>query len=586
MSSRILAALAIGMVEQTLCATDTRQVDLQGVWKAERYFGPEVKGRMLIRRSNSGWVAEVSDYTVPVTLNGRKLSFAIPGDRGKFTGGFAESKQAIIGNWVQPPAVSAGVRYATPLILHAETDSLYSGSVAPLEDKLTMFISVKRNQSGLLSADIFNPELNLGRFNDIKSIVVHDNEIEFKELDTDGEMKTRLAGTYLPSRNAFSVFFPNIGATFDFTRVPDSASGFLPRPRTNTPYVYRQPESRADGWKVASLGDVGMSPAPIEALVRRIAANTMDSITVPYIHALLIARHGELVVEEYFHDFAAGMTHDTRSASKSVTSTLVGIAINDGDSVSLSMPVYSTMFAGQLPSDIDPRARRMELQHLLTMTSGLACYDGDPDSPGNEDVMQSQSDQPDWTQYTLSLPIVNEPGQHAAYCSGGMNLAAAVLSKATDTWLPQFFQTRFAEPLQIETYHMNLTPTGEGYGGGGLRIRARDFLKLGQVMLDGGVWNGHRILSADWVRKALTPQAEMWGEKYGLGWWLISYPYEDRQVRAFYAGGNGGQYIIGIPELDLVILFYGANYNQNVMHKTKREYVPDYILKATELGEE
>ena len=133
---------------------------------------------------------------------------------------------------------------------------------------------------------------------------------------------------------------------------------------------------------------------------------------------------------------------------------------------------------------------------------------------------------------------------------------------------------------------MNLTPTGDGYGGGGLRIRARDFLKLGQVMLDGGAWNGKRILSADWVQDALTPHSEMWGEKYGLGWWLIDYPYKDRKVKAFYAGGNGGQYIIGIPELDLVILFYGTNYSQHVMHKTKREYVPEYILKAVEMGEE
>ena len=119
-----------------------------------------------------------------------------------------------------------------------------------------------------------------------------------------------------------------------------------------------------------------------------------------------------------------------------------------------------------------------------------------------------------------------------------------------------------------------------GHGGGGLYIRPRDFLKLGQLYLDDGVWKGKRLLDPGWAAVATTPYNNIWKEEYGYGWWIFSYPYKGRQAKAYYAGGNGGQYVIVIPELDLNIVGFGGNYNQRVMHKPKYEYVRDYVLPA------
>ncbi|MFQ5528382.1 MAG: serine hydrolase domain-containing protein, partial [Thermoanaerobaculia bacterium] len=338
-----------------------------------------------------------------------------------------------------------------------------------------------------------------------------------------------------------------------------------------------------EGWQGSSLKDVGLTTGPIEEMIQMIIDTPMDSVEAPYLHAFLVARHGRLVLEEYFHGFTRDTPHGTRSASKSVTTTLAGIAVNQGK-LSLDTPVYATMNGGEVPADADPRAERMTLRHLITMTSGLACDDWDQDSPGNEDTMQEQSQQPDWFQYTLDLPMINEPGEHAAYCSGGQNLTGGVVAKATGEWLPDFYRKHLATPLVMGLYHMNLTPTGEGYGGGGLLIKPRDFLKLGQVFLDGGSFRGKEVVSQDWVREGTTAINQIRDEGYGYGWWVFSYPFEGRQVEAFYAGGNGGQYIIVVPELDLNVVIFAGNYNQRVMHKPKYEYVRDYILKAAEAG--
>jgi len=223
----------------------------------------------------------------------------------------------------------------------------------------------------------------------------------------------------------------------------------------------------------------------------------------------------------------------------------------------------------------------MTVKHLMTMTSGFDCDDNDPESPGNEDVMQSQRDEPDWYRYTLNLPMKRPPGAAAVYCSANSNLLGYVLGHATGRWLPDVFRDRFARPLQIHRYAMNLTPTGEAYMGGGIYWLPRDFLKLGQLYLDEGVWKGRRILDAGWVEEATRPREHLNEQGYGYSWWVISYPFRDRTVRAFYAGGNGGQMVIVVPELDLAVLVMAGNYSHFAsLLKFRDEYVGGYVLRA------
>jgi len=224
----------------------------------------------------------------------------------------------------------------------------------------------------------------------------------------------------------------------------------------------------------------------------------------------------------------------------------------------------------------------MTLENLLTMTSGLACNDSDPDSPGNEETMQEQTEQPDWYTFALDLPMAGEPGEQAFYCSATANLAGAVISEATGESLPDLFQRLVAQPLQIGRYHLPITPTGEVYMGGGIRWLPRDFLKLGQLMLNGGTWNGKRVLSKEWTEKSIAPLYELRDRGYGYLWWTVEYPYKERSVRAFFAGGNGGQLVIGVPELDLLVAFFAGNYSDRTLFRYQEEFFPEYILPAVQ----
>lgn len=250
-----------------------------------------------------------------------------------------------------------------------------------------------------------------------------------------------------------------------------------------------------------------------------------------------------------------------------------------GVPVSLSTPVYAALHArGAIASDA--RKAKITLANLLTMSSGLECDDGNPASLGNEDTMQSQTTDPNWYHFTLSLPMAHEPGTHAAYCSASPNLAGNVLSAVAGEPLTILIERLLARPLDIDRFYMNLTPTGVPYMGGGFRFQPRDFMKIGQVILNGGTWHGRRIVSARWAADSIAPHFELRGIHYGYLWWVVRYPYRRTTVDAFFAGGNGGQVVMGVPKLDLLIAFYGGNYSDSVSYVPQRVFVPQYILPA------
>jgi CubicO group peptidase (beta-lactamase class C family) len=146
----------------------------------------------------------------------------------------------------------------------------------------------------------------------------------------------------------------------------------------------------------------------------------------------------------------------------------------------------------------------------------------------------------------------------------------------------------FLRPLQFGTYHLNLMPTGEAYTGGGWYLRPRDQLKLGQLYLDGGTWNGQRIVSKDWVKQSIShqtsfaPALDTEGEhQYGFGWHIHELKAGDRTFHDYAAGGNGGQVVIVIPELDMVIGFNGGSYGEfGKWYRWELELVPQYIIPA------
>jgi CubicO group peptidase (beta-lactamase class C family) len=592
---RLLAALlllALGSILMPATgsaeAASNSATDLAGIWGATRRFGPEMRGNLTLTRQDRGWQVEIAGFTVDAYSADTTIEFEIPGDRGRFQGQLHANGQTILGHWIQPPTVNNGLRFASPVELASVGKDRWQGEVVPWEDELTFYLVLKPRDDGSVGAFFRNPERNLGVFLNLDRVERKGDRVELIGTGLNNKDERLLAeGTYYPDFERLSIFISRGNGTYDFERIDDDpASFFYPRGQTPGSYHYRPPPPRDDGWSVGTLQEADISVEPIRKLIETEIFPPPDSLHDVYVHGMLIARHGKLVLEEYFHGFSRGTPHDTRSASKSLTATLLGAAIQAGEPLTISSPVYETIYGEALDPDIDPRKKRMTVENLLTMASGFDCDDRDSSSPGSEDVMQEQTEEPDWYRYTLALPMAREPGAEAIYCSAGANLLGAVLSQATGETLPRLFHRLIAEPLDIERYHLTLQPTGEPYMGGGIHWLPRDFMKLGQLYLDGGLWNGKRVLGAEFTSRATEPLFELRERRYGYLWWVVDYPYKGGSVRAFFAGGNGGQVVIGFPDLDLLVTFFAGNYNDRVLYRMQDEFVPDYILPAVDsIGE-
>jgi CubicO group peptidase (beta-lactamase class C family) len=436
-----------------------------------------------------------------------------------------------------------------------------------------------------LTAAVVNPEYNFFRRRSYQ-VAISGSTVTLKNSKRPADS---LVGAYDKSTDRLLLPLLDLYPPLPLSRRNrENALGFYARTPATPEYVYKEPISSDDGWPTGSLSEAGMAAQPIAALVEKIL--TADPPNNPVdIDSLLIARHGKLVFEEYFHGFDPERTHDMRSASKTFAPVLAGIALDHGSNLHPETPIYP-LFEDEKPfAQWDARKSQLTLRSLMTMTSGLSCDDNDDASPGNEDNMQRQTAQPNWYKYTLDLPMVAEPGgQQAVYCSANLNLVGGVVSQATKSPLPEFFDEYLARPLQFRTYHMNLMPTGEAYMGGGLYLRPRDELKLGQLYLSGGMWNQRRIVSQDWVRQSTTvhssfePQTDYDApHEYGFGWHINQLHVGDRIFRSYSAGGNGGQIVMVVPELDLVVGFNGSSYGEfSKWYRWGLQLVPQYIIPA------
>ena len=552
--------------------------DLPGLWGATRRFGPDTRGPLIIYRTPEGWRADFAGFTVPVRGD-RPATFAfdLPDGKGSFRNG----------HWIQWGA-------AAPVTLIPDASSPLSGTergtggedragrgvrtwrgtVTPLDNRLTFYLPITRQADGTLRTYLRNPERNAGWFTRAKRIDLNGNDVRLIGPSGRGPDTTLVQGHY----DAGVITLPLRGGTYDFTRISDTASSpFYPRGNPPARYRYTAPLQLDDAWPIATLEDVGISRPAIEQFVQMLIDMPMDSLNTMQIHSLLIARHGKLVLEEYFHGASRDEPHNLRSASKSWTATLIGAAMHAGVPLRLDTPVYRTML-GTVPADLDPRKRAMTLEHLLTMTAGFNC-DEDDSTSANEDVMDDRGIE-HWWDYTLDVSLVSAPGDKIFYCSTEPHLAGGLLAKVARTPQLELFDRLLARPMRMRNYYLALRD-GDAYGGGGHAFTSRDFAKLAQLMVNHGRWNGQQLVSAAWVGRSTAPLRNLTPtQEYGYLWNSVAYEYHDRKIRAFFAGGNGGQVSMGIPDLDLVIAFTGGNYNDPVLFTGQRVHVPRYILPA------
>jgi len=277
---------------------------------------------------------------------------------------------------------------------------------------------------------------------------------------------------------------------------------------------------------------------------------------------MVVVRHGRLVAEGYFNGYGRDTLHDLRSTGKSITSALAGIAIEQGlfgldDPISLHIPQFESH------ANMSDRKRGTRIYHLLNMNSGLECNDWDSSSRGNEENMYQRQD---WIRFILDLPMINEPGSAPYYCTGGVVVLGHIISLRSGMALDDYARANLFGPLGIQQSGWRRSPDGRATGGGGLRLTPRDAAKFGELYREGGLWNGTRALPAAWVEQSQLRVTSLGRDRYGFLWWKRTFERGAAgSVDSFFTSGNGGNFIFVFPQLELVAVFTGSNYNSSLM---------------------
>ena len=247
--------------------------------------------------------------------------------------------------------------------------------------------------------------------------------------------------------------------------------------------------------------------------------------------------------------------HSMQSVSKTVTSVIYGIAMTRGDFKSgLNTPVLKYFDAARV-KNVDERKRRMTLKDVLTMTTGLAWSEEDVpyDDPRSDSSLMEATD--DWVQYVIDKPMVADPGTVFNYSSGATELLAYIFQKETGQDIDAYGEEHLFAPLGIR-HHWKRTYLGVVDTEGGLYLDGADLAKIGYLYLHGGMWDGRRIVSKEWVAESLAPYIDAPAPfKYGFKWWL--YPRAQAGQYIWMARGFGGQRLMVFPEEDLIVTFTG-----------------------------
>ena len=306
------------------------------------------------------------------------------------------------------------------------------------------------------------------------------------------------------------------------------------------------PPSRRAAARFAARPAAPAAPAPI-------AGTSLDSATLapvyaqaarlPRLRSLLVQSRGRLAGERYFHGATRTRRANIKSASKSVISALVGIAIARGHIAGVRQTV-GDLLPGQLGRDADPRKRAITVEDLLTMRSGL-------ESTSFENYGAWVTSR-NWVRDALRRPLVAEPGGPMIYSTGSTHLLSAILTRATGTSTYRFAQRELARPLGIDLRPWKRDPQGIYFGGNDMYLTPREMVRVGALYLNGGAVNGRQVVPRAWVEASMRSRTRSgWsGQEYGYGWWIR----DSGGHRVIYAWGYGGQFIYLVPTLDLVVV--------------------------------
>jgi CubicO group peptidase (beta-lactamase class C family) len=297
---------------------------------------------------------------------------------------------------------------------------------------------------------------------------------------------------------------------------------------------------------------------------------------LPRIRSLLVSRGGELLLERYFNGARAARGVNIKSAAKSVISALTGIAIARGllPGVQASIAPY---FPELARAGMDPRKRKITIEDLLTMRSGLESTSG-----RNYGAWVRS---PNWVRYVLERPILSAPGEQMDYSTGNSHLLSAILAKASgkNTW--RFAQEALGEPLGIALAPWTRDPQGIYFGGNEMLMTPRQMVQFGELYAKDGAANGRQVIPASWIEASFEPRGRspISEQLYGYGWWIGTMA----DLPVYFAWGSGGQYIFVLPDAGLVVVTTSSlagGEDRRGQHHAVYDLVERFIVQPVRAG--
>ena len=325
------------------------------------------------------------------------------------------------------------------------------------------------------------------------------------------------------------------------------------------------------GWKV-SVEKINQEK--IRLLNQKIAENRFREIT-----GIVVIKNDKLLIEEYFNGYGRDSLNDTRSVGKSFSSALMGIAIKDGHIKNENQTLKDFYDLKQF-KNYSSKKDSVTIKSLLTMSSAFDGNDEDSDSPGNEENMYPTDN---WVKFTLDLPMTdNKIGKNWHYFTAGVVVTGDILDKSVPSGLQNYADKKLFQPLGITNYKWQFTPQQKPSLAGGLRMKALDFAKFGQLYKNDGTWNGKRILNKNWIQKSFTNYFadNKESEGYGYLFWRKVYKVGNKTFESYQSSGNGGNKIIIFKEIPVVIVITAKAYNRPYAHSQADKIVQEYLLPS------
>ena len=345
----------------------------------------------------------------------------------------------------------------------------------------------------------------------------------------------------------------------------------IPNSDGNIAYSYQKPEQLNDGIQTASISDAGVESAPIISLMKEIISQKYGRI-----ESLLILKNNKLIIEEYFYGYNRTRLHGIASCTKSITSLLLGIALERHKEIKVDKPIFD--FFPEYDDLKTEEKKQITLRHALTMTAGFQLGNG-------KEMVETD----DWLRYILSRPMGAKPGEKFLYNDGLSILLGGIIHFLEGKHAQYYAEEFLFGPLGISEYTWETHQNGMPQCGGGLSLLPRDMAKIGLLVLNDGKWQNKQVVPEEWIRestKLRMPESKYFD--YGYQWWHRSKkntPWwkksNDRvtdENDMIVALGAGGQYIMVIRDLNMVVVTTASDYDNGKRARSKIPMVIEEVV--------